>query len=128
MRTRHLNALLVVAILVIPTVPLYAQGQEPNVAKLKADAQKVVSIIKGDKAKTRAYCQINELAEQIGEAQQEKDSKKAEELSRQVMELEIKLGPDYLTLANGLKDVDPNSPQAKEIDSILAALDDSCED
>ena len=128
MRTRHLNALLVVAILVIPTVPLYAQGQEPNVAKLKADAQKVVSIIKGDKAKTEAYCQINELAEQIGEAQQQKDSKKAEELSRQVMQLEIKLGPDYLTLVNGLKDVDPNSQQAQELDSILAPLDDSCED
>jgi hypothetical protein len=123
-----MNRLLFLGLFLASSTPLYAQGAQPDAAKLKADAQRVLSIIKGDKAKTAAYCQINELAEQIGEAQQEKDSKKAEELSRQVMELEIKLGPDYLTLANGLKDLDPNSPQAKEIDSILAPLDDSCED
>jgi len=40
---------------------------------LKADEQKVVSIIKGDKAKTQAYCQINHLDDQIGEAEQQKD-------------------------------------------------------
>ena len=96
-------------------------------AKLKADAQKIVSIIKGDKKKTEAYCQINELAEQIGETKQGKNSKNADELSRKVMELEIKLGSDYLTLVNGLKDLDPNSQQAQELDSILAPLDDSCE-
>jgi len=33
---------LTVAILLISIVPLFAQGQQPNVAKLKADAQKVV--------------------------------------------------------------------------------------
>jgi len=55
MRTRHLKALLIVAILVIPTVPLYAQRQQQNVAKLKADAQKVVSISRGDAAKTQTY-------------------------------------------------------------------------
>jgi hypothetical protein len=123
-----MKAPLIVAVLLIGAAPLFAQAQQPDMAKLKADAQKVVSIIKGDKTKTEAYCQINELAEQIGEAQQEKDSKKAEELSRQVMQLEIKLGPDYLTLVNGLKDVDPNSQQAQELDSILAPLDDTCED
>jgi hypothetical protein len=123
-----MKAPLIVAVLLIGVAPLFAQAPQPDMAKLKADAQKVVSIIKGDKTKTEAYCQINELAEQIGEAQQEKDSKKAEELSRQVMQLEIKLGPDYLTLVNGLKDVDPNSQQAQELNSILAPLDDTCED
>jgi len=123
-----MNRLLFLGLFLASSTPLCAQGAQPDAAKLKADAQKVVSIIKGDKAKTEAYCQINELAEQIGEAQQQKDSKKAEELSRQVMQLEIKLGPDYLTLVNGLKDVDPNSQQAQELDSILAPLDDSCED
>jgi hypothetical protein len=123
-----MRAPLIVAVLLIGASPLFAQAQQPDMAKFKADAQKVVSIIKGDKTKTEAYCQINELAEQIGEAQQENDSKKAEELSRQVMQLEIKLGPDYLTLVNGLKNVDPNSQQAQELDSILAPLDDTCED
>jgi hypothetical protein len=44
---------------------------------LKADAQKIVSNIRGDKAKTQAYCQINSLGGQMVEAAQEKDSKKA---------------------------------------------------
>ncbi len=118
-----MNRALSIGILIFSTVPLSAQPQQPDAAKLKADAQKVVSIIKGNKDKTQAYCQINELAEQIGQ-----NNKKAEALSRQVFELEIKLGPEYLSLVNGLKDVDPNSPQGQEIDSILAPLDDSCGD
>ena len=61
MRTRHLNGLLIVAILLASTVPLYAQRQQQNVAKLKADAQKVVSIISGDEAKTQTYCQARDL-------------------------------------------------------------------
>jgi len=52
---------------------LDAQAQQPDVAKLRADAQKVVSVIKGDKAKTQAYCQINDLDDQIGEAERQKD-------------------------------------------------------
>jgi len=124
-----MKASLIAAVLLIGAAPpLYAQAQQPDMDKLKADAQKVVSIIKGDKTKTEAYCQINQLGEQIGDAQQDKDSKKAEELSRRVMALEIKLGPDYLSLVNGLRDVDPNSQQAQELASILARLDDACED
>jgi hypothetical protein len=123
-----MNRLLITGLLLNSAVALCAQAQQPNTPKLKTDAQKVVSSIRGDKAKTQAYCQINRLAEQIGEAQEDKDSKKAEALSRQVFDLEVKLGPDYLKLANGLKEIDPNSPEAQEIDSILAPLDDFCED
>jgi len=67
------------------------------------------------------------LAQQIGVAQREKDSKKEEALSRQVFELEKKLGPEYSVLVNDLKNVDPNSPEGRDIDSILAPLDDSCD-
>jgi len=49
MRTRRLNGLLVVAILLISTAPLYAQRQQQNVAKLKADARNLVGIIGSDK-------------------------------------------------------------------------------
>jgi hypothetical protein len=48
-----MNRLLIVWILVISTVLLFAQAQQPDAAKLKADAQKVVSIISGDKVKTQ---------------------------------------------------------------------------
>jgi ABC-type transporter Mla subunit MlaD len=94
---------------------------------LKADAQRVVSIVKGDKAKTQVYCEINDLGEQIGEADQKRDDNKAEALSRQVTELEKKLGPEYSALVNDLNNVDPNSSEGREIDSILAPLDDSCD-
>jgi len=123
-----MNKTLIVAILLIAEAPMYAQDQQSNAIKLKADAQKVVSIIKGDKAKTQVYCEINDLGEQIGEADQKKDDKNAEALSQQVTELEKKLGPEYLALVNNLNNVDPNSPEGREIDSILAPLDDSCED
>jgi hypothetical protein len=123
-----MNRLLIVAILLTSTATMFAQGQQPDVAKLKADAQKVVSIISGDKAKTQTYCQINDLGGQIGEANEEQDNKKTEALSRKVSELEKKLGPEYVALVNGLKDVDPNSPEGAEISSILETLDDSCPD
>ena len=123
-----MRTVLIVAILIISRAPLYAQGEQPNIAKLKADAQKVVSIISGDKAKTQTYCQINNLGEQIGEANEEQDNKKAEALSQKVIELEKNLGPEYVALVNGLKDVDPNSPEGAEISSILETLDDSCPD
>jgi hypothetical protein len=123
-----MNKTLIVAILLIAEAPMYAQDQQSNAIKLKADAQKVVSIIKGDKAKTQVYCEINDLGEQIGEADQRKDDKNAEALSQQVTELEKKLGPEYLALVNNLNNVDPNSPEGREIDSILAPLDDFCED
>jgi hypothetical protein len=116
---------LIVALL-ISTAPAYMKDQQPNVAKLKADAQKVVSMIQGDTTKARVYCQINALEEQIGEADRKNDKKKAEALSKRVTELEKKLGPEYLALAVDLNNVNPNSPVGQEIDSMLASLDDSC--
>jgi DNA repair ATPase RecN len=121
-----MKRLLIVAILVISTVPLYAQGQQPNVAKLKADAQKVVSIISGDKAKTQTYCQIANLGEQMDQAVHEKDKKKFEELAQRINEGEKQLGPEYLALIDAVKDVDQNSKDAQEIVSIFDRLDESC--
>jgi hypothetical protein len=117
---------LIVALLLFSATPAYVQDQQPNVAKLKADAQKVVSMIQGDKTKARVYCQINALDEQIGEADRNNDGKKAEALSKQVTELEKKLGPEYFALELDLNHVNPNSPVGQEIDSMLASLDDSC--
>jgi len=67
-----MNRLLIVGILIISTAPLYAQRQQQNVAKLKADARNVVGTIANDKAKTQTYCQILDLARQLAQAAQEK--------------------------------------------------------
>jgi hypothetical protein len=125
MRTRHLNALLIVAIL-IGILPLYAQGQQPNAAELKALAESVVKIIGGDKAKIRTYCQINSLSNSMLDAIQEKNNEKAEKLFLRINELEQQLGSEYHALFNALYDSDPNSKDTQEIFSMLDSLDESC--
>jgi hypothetical protein len=121
-----MNRLLIIWFLVISTVPLYAQALQPNTAKLKADAEKVVSDIRGDKAKTQAYCQINNLGGQMVEAAQDKDSKKAEALFQRVDDLETQLGPQYRALFDALYDADPNSKDVQDILSMFESLDESC--
>jgi hypothetical protein len=103
-------------------------GSTARRGKIEGGCTKSGHIIKGDKAKTQVYCKINDLSEQIGEADQKTDNKKAEALSQQVIEMEKKLGPEYFALVNDLNNVDPNSPEGQEIDSILAPLDESCDD
>ena len=117
---------LIIAMLAIAAVPVCAQAQQPSGAKLKADAQNVVKIISGDKAKTQTYCQIDELSEQVTQAAQNKDNKKVEELSRKMEELEGRLGPEYVALAKELEDVDPDSQDGQEISSAIDALDQLC--
>jgi hypothetical protein len=123
-----MNSPLIVSILLISAVPKYAQAQQPDVAKLKADAQKVVSIIKGDKAKTQTYCQILNLGDELDEVDEQRDRKQAEDLSQKIGELDKTLGPEYLALADKLKDMDSTSREGKEIGSIFESLDQSCED
>ena len=87
-----MNRLLIVAILLISTVPLYAQRQQQNVAKLKADARNLVGIIGNDKTKIQTYCQIEDLSEQLLQVVEEKDRKKAQALTKKIAELNKKNG------------------------------------
>ena len=114
---------LIIGILLISMAPRYAQGQQPDAAKLKADAQKVVSIIKGDKAKTEAFCQMEVLGKALDEAIQEKDSKKTGELAQQISAGEKQLGPEYVALADALRNIDLNSKDGQEIVSTFDTLD-----
>jgi len=126
MRLRHLNGLLIFAILLISTVPLYAQRQQQNVAKLKSDARSLVGIIGSDKAKIQTYCQIEDLTEKLDRAVQEKDSQKAKALVKRIAELNKKMGPQFAALADIEKHVDLNSRDGQEIASIVASLGESC--
>src|SRR6516165_7024432 len=122
MRLRHLNGLLIVAILLISTTPLYAQRQQQNVAKLKADARNLVGIIGSDKTKTQTYCQINELSEQISQAVEKKDRKKAKALAEKIAELGKKMGPEFAALVDIERQVDLDSQDGEEIASIVASI------
>jgi hypothetical protein len=128
MRTRHLNGLLIVGILVISTAPLYAQREQQNVAKLKADARNLVGIIGSDKTKTQTFCQMEILGKQIDEAIQEKDTKKAAELAQKLTDVEKNLGPEYAALVDAFRNIDLNSKEAQEIISTFDTLDKSCPD
>jgi hypothetical protein len=122
-----MNMTLMVAILSISATPAYAQDQ-PSIAKLKADAENVVEIVSGDKHKLQTYCEFAELSDQIGEANEDGDTKKALELSQKVNELGTNLGPEFVALAGALKNVDPNSQVGPEIGLIFNKLDALCED
>jgi ABC-type transporter Mla subunit MlaD len=108
-----MSQLLIVGILIIGTVPLYAEGQQQSVAKLKADARNLVGIIGSDKTKTQTYCQIDDLSEQFDRAVQTKDSKTAKALAKKIAELNKKLGPEFGALVDIVKHVDLNSPDGQ---------------
>jgi hypothetical protein len=123
MPKRHLNGLLIVATFLISTAPLYAQPQQQNAAKLKADARNLVGIIGGDKTKTSTYCELLDLTAQLG---REKDSKKAKALSQKIDQLQKQLGPEFLAVTSGLRHLDLNSPDGREIILIIGSLNQSC--
>jgi hypothetical protein len=126
MLTRHLSGLLIVAILLISTAPLCAQRQQQNVAKLKADARNLVGIIGSDKTKTQTYCQLEDLSEQLDQAVQQRDTKKARALAEKSAELNKKMGPEFAALLDIEKYIDLNSRDGQEIASIVATLGESC--
>jgi type II secretory pathway component GspD/PulD (secretin) len=116
-----MNVKVVVAILLIAAVPLCAQAQKPS-AVTRADAQRVLKTISGDKAKTRTYCDIAKLVNKITEG----DEEQTDGLYEKIDELGKKLGPEYAALMDRLQDIDPDSEIVQEIDSMFAALDKLC--
>src|SRR5215472_13410387 len=86
-----MNRLLILAILIISTRSLYAQAQAPNAAEL---AQKVVSIISGDRSKTQTYCQVLDLSDELDQVDRHQNPKKAEDLSQKIDELQKNLAPN----------------------------------
>jgi hypothetical protein len=111
----------------IAALPVCAQAQKPSPAKVtEADAQRVLKIIQGDKAKTQIYCEMAKIGNQLEQINEEADPRKFEELSRKVDEIGKRLGPEYGALIDGLQDVDPRSEVGQEISATLDALDHLC--
>jgi hypothetical protein len=120
------NRLLIVAILMLSTALLYAQGRLQNIAKLKEDARNAVGIIGSDRGKTRSYCEIVDLlGRQLG-LDQKKDKKEIKAISQRVNQLQKKLGPEFAVLENVLADIDLKSPDGREIALIVQSLNQSC--
>src|SRR5262245_14316585 len=83
---------------------------------------------RGDKAKTQAYCDIRKLSEQLDQASEKNDDKMADELAGKIIALEKSLGPEYLSLMDGLQDLDPEKDKnlGQEIASMFGAIDRQC--
>jgi hypothetical protein len=117
----------IVAVAAIVALPFCAQAQQKGAPKVtKADAQKVVNIISADKAKTKLYCDIAALGEQIDAAAEKKDEKKIDELSQKADDMGTKIGPEYVALMDALQDLDPDSKESKDIGALLETLDKAC--
>ena len=122
-----MNLKLIAATLMIAAAPVCVQAQNPSAAKVtKADAQRVLKIISGDKAKTQTYCDMTKLGELIEQANEKKDNKMVNELSQKLVASEEKLGPEYTALIDGLQDIDPESEVGQEISSMFTALEGLC--
>ena len=120
------RGLLIVAILAISTSPLYAQGQQPDTAKLKTDARNIVGIIGADRAKNQTYCKMMGLSWQMNEAARQKVQKKrAKTLTQEIVQLRKQL-PEFVVLSDILEQLDLNSPDGREIALIIQSLNQSC--
>jgi wobble nucleotide-excising tRNase len=123
-----MNRKFIVALLLVAAVSVYAQAQNPSTPKVsKGDAQKVATIIRSDKAKTKTYCEINKVSEQMNRAYGKNDKQRLDELSQKIERLEKILGPEYVALMDGLQKLVPeNSKRVAEILLQFAALDRLC--
>jgi hypothetical protein len=115
---------LVVAILVATAVAVDARAQGPN--QVATAARRVVEIISRDPAKIETYCAVGKLSVQIEDANGAKDKKTADVLTEKMKRLEKQLGPEYLSLMDGLQTIDPDSDDGLEIEAMLRPLDRSC--
>jgi hypothetical protein len=120
-----MNRKFIVAVLLIAAVPVCAHAQ--NLLVTKDDAQKVVTIISGDKAKIQTYCEIQELGEQMERAYEKRNLKLVDELLQKIETMEKTLGPEYVALMEGLDLVDPEKDKlGAEMLSIVASIDRLC--
>ena len=117
----------IVAAAVMTAMPMSLHAQNAPKKPTKAEAQRVVQTISGDKAKTAKYCEIAALGEEMEAADQKKDTKKVDELSKKADDLAKQVGADYAALVAGLESIDPNSKDGKDIAAVLDGLDKLCE-
>ena len=111
---------LVVAVTLSITVPVIALAQKQSPTKTApkptiAQVRKLVQVISSNKAKLKAYCDANQLDEQIAEAERRKDSHALEALNAKADGLERQISPEYAKVMDGLEEVDPNSAEGKQI-------------
>ena len=105
---------LVVAIILSIVVPCiaFAQKQSPIDTAPKpsiAQVRKLVQMISTNKAKLKIYCDLNQLDEQLEEAEHQKDREILEALNAKADNLEQQISREYTKVMDSLEIIDPNS-------------------
>ena len=119
-----------VAIFVVCAVSAFGQAQQrsnQNGSKpTKADAQRVVEMIRGNEVKLQQYCELANIEDELEKAEKREDMKKVQEFFYKALELAQKLGLEYMALIVGLERMDQSSKEFEEIGLMLLALDKLC--
>jgi hypothetical protein len=117
-----------VTILVIASIAAFAQSDEPDnqAPPTIEDAQKLVQTISGDKVKLKAFCELDNLYEQVEEAEERNDMKERDALGVKIDSLEQQFGPDYRRVMDGLGEVDPNSAEGQKLSEVFEPLQEQC--
>ena len=91
----RLKLFVAVAILVTPSIAAFAQVDEPEnpAPPTIEDAQKLVQTISGDKAKLKALCELDNLYEQVEEAEERNDMKERDALGVRLIASNSNSGP-----------------------------------
>lgn len=116
-----------IIVVIAIAMPLSAQAQKTGAAKVtKADVQKGRQDHQRRQGQDADYYDMANLGDQIEQADQKKDTKKVEELSKKMDDMTQMLRPEYVTLMDGLQDMDANSKDGKYIGATLEGLDKLC--
>ena len=122
---------LLVAVTLSITVPVIAFAQKASPTKTApkptiAQVRKLVQMISSNKAKLKAFCDANQLEQQMEEAERQKDSQALEALNAKADALERQISPEYTKVMDGLEEVDPNSAEGKQFATVINTLMKQC--
>jgi hypothetical protein len=122
---------ILVAVGLAITVPgiAFAQKQSPTNTVPKpsiAQVRTLVQMISSNKAKLKIYCDLNQLDEQLEEAERQKDRETLEALNAKADNLERQISPDYTKVMDSLEIIDPNSAEGKQFAALIGTLTKQC--
>lgn len=125
----NLKLLMAVTLIAIAPTVAFAQKDDPADPAPKptlADVQKVVQTISSDKTKLQAYCELGNLQDQMQKAEDRNDTKAVDELVAGADSLATRVGPEYLSIVEGLEQVDPKSVEGQKYAAVFNSLLDKC--
>ncbi len=95
---------------------------KPSIAQVRW----LVQMISSNKAKLIIYCDLNQLDEQLEEAERQKDREMLAALNAKADNLERQISPEYTKVMDSLEIIDPNSAEGKQFAALIGTLTKQC--